>query len=134
MFDRLRKKSYFKSRIEEVDRAIWNLEFSRAKLKMIREGVRQQYDRLNEMRVGAEQALEAEKKSEAPDSKKVEHFTKLVEKYSPDVEYMKKQMEGLENAISTEATDEKGNPVGLNKRIEAARTMKEMLSEYRKEL
>ena len=124
------KKRHFKARLHNVQQAIWDLEFNRAKLKMLREQMRQQYDRVKETSLGAQAGLEAEKSKEAPDQSTIDNYTKLIERYTPDLEYLTKQMEGLDQAIDSEALDSKGNPMGMSQKIEAARAMKGMLKEY----
>lgn len=132
--ERREKRIYFKAKLNQVKRFIWDLEFSRAKLRTLKEQMRQQYDRLKETSAMAETQLEAEKAKEKPDQAVMDNLKKVLEKYAPDIEYLTKQMEGVDNAIETQAVDEKGNPVGVNPRIEAARAMKQMLQDYMKTL
>ncbi len=129
-----KKKSHFKKRIQNIEEAIYDLEFNRAKLKMIREQMRQQYDRVQESSLSAKAGLDAEKAKETPDENVLKNFAALVERYAPDLEYLTKQMEGIDQAIDSEAVDQKGNPLGATQKIEAARAMKDMLKEHLKTL
>lgn len=123
------KKRHFKARIEQTDRSIYDLEFSREKFKSLREEVRQQYDRVNESVVSAKAKLEEEKSKKEPEAKVLENLQNLIARYEPDIEYLKKQMEGLDNQIDCEE-----NPEACAQKIAATRALKEMLKTYLKKL
>lgn len=123
------KKRHFKARVEQTDRSIWDLEFSREKYKMLREDIRQQYDRVNENVLQAKTSLSVEQAKSAPDAKVVENLQNLVARYEPDIEYLKKQMEALDNQIDCES-----NPEACTQKLEATRALREMLRSYAKKL
>lgn len=128
------KKRHFKKRLANIQSAIYDLEFNRAKLKAIKEQMRLQYDRLQETTSSAQAGLESENSKEQPDKSVISNLERVIERYKPDIEYLSKQLEGMDNAIDCATLDDKGNPIGINQRIEAARTMKEMLVDYIKTL
>ncbi len=134
MFGLDRKTRHFKARLRGVENAIFDLSFNRAKLKMIREQMRQQYDRIKETVSSATAALELEKAKETKDQTSIDNLEKVIDRYSPDLQYLEAQLTGMDNAIDCEQLDKNGNPIGINQRIEAARVMKDMLSEYIKTL
>lgn len=124
MFVTFRKKRHFNNKLKTITGAIWDLEFQRAKLKMVREGVRQQYDRLSENVVAAETRINEENTKKEPDTKVIENLKALMEKYQPDLEYLKKQMEALDNEIDGE------HPKSSTQQIEGLRSLKEMLQQH----
>lgn len=123
------KKRHFNSRIEQTDRGLWDLEFSKEKFKALREDVRQQYDRVNENLVQTRARLDEEQKKETPDGKTIEHLQNLIARYEPDISYLKKQMEGLDAQIDSEE-----NPESCSQKIEATRALLEMLKGYLRKL
>lgn len=134
MFGLDRKTRHFKARLKNVQSAIYDLEFNRAKLKMIREQMRQQYDRIKETVSSATASLELEKTKETKDETSLANLQKVIDRYTPDLQYLEAQLTGMDNAIDCEQLDKNGNPIGINQRIEAARVMKDMLAEYIKTL
>lgn len=125
MFAKRKQRRHFKNRVQAVDEAIWDLSFQREKLRMLREDVRKQYDRINEPSVMAQKKLEEEKNAEKSDKKMIENLEAVVAKYAPDLEQKAKQIEGLDNEISGE-----GNPQSCESRIEGFRALKAMYLEY----
>lgn len=122
------KKKHFKYRLAVTERQIWDMEFQREKLRYVREGIRQQYDRLNEQNTITLSRLEEEKKK-GGNKDTVKNLEALLEKYKPDLEYLKKQIEGLDNEIEGE-----NNPKSSTQQIEGLRTLKEMIKDYIKTL
>lgn len=122
------KKRHFKSRMEQTTRSVWDMEFRRAQLKEMREDIRHQYDRTNENVQGAQARLETEKSKpkDQRDVKLMEQLENTVEKYGPDLEHLKTQLEGLSNEIENQ-----DNPESLTQKIEALRTVNEMMERYR---
>lgn len=123
------KREHFKARLEQIERSIWDLEFSREKYKGIREGIRQQYDRVNEQLMNAKAALEREEAKEVRDASVTENLRNLIQKYEPDCEYMRKQISALDQQIDSDE-----NPEACTQKIAASRELAEMLKIHIKKL
>lgn len=121
------KRKYFEYRLKVIIRKRWDFEFQKEKMKLVREDMRQQYDRLNEQNQMAIRRLEEEKAKEAgqSDEKVKENLTRLVEKYTPDLEYLKKQMDAIDNEV-----DGENNAQSITQQIEGLRTVEGMLKSY----
>ena len=122
---KISKKRHFQARIEQTERSIWDTEFAKEKYKAIREDVRQQYDRVNENLMVAKQRLEVEEAKSPADAKNIENLKALVEKYSPDIDQLKKQMTALDEQIDNEY-----NPEACTQKIEASRALCSMLKSH----
>lgn len=122
-----KKKRHFKMRLAKVETDLIDLEFQREKLKMIREDMRGQYDQINEKSVLAGQKLDEEKKKTPSDETVVTNLTNLIERFKPDLEYLKKQMDGMDNELNGE-----GNPDSLENKLQGYRTLKLMIKEHMK--
>lgn len=94
-----KKKQHFKKKLEGVQRRIWDVEFLRSEYKATREGFRTEYDRLKELQDAANVRIAAEKEKEDPDKTIIEQLTKLKERYDPDMEQLKKQMDNMDLLI-----------------------------------
>lgn len=120
----VRKKRYLKRKIKMSENSMWDIEFLRKKMQAMREGFRQEYDRLREMTVAAEQRLEAENKKEDPDKTIVTNLQNLIDKYKPDIEQLKTQMQAVDSQIQGTADE-----TGLDGNVEGYRTVINLLKE-----
>lgn len=126
---KMSQKKHFLARIEQTDRGIWDLEFSRKQKKEIREGIRQQYDRVSERLLQVRAALELEEKREEPKVEAINNLKSTIDGMDSDCQQMRKQLEALDNEIEGEE-----NPDSVQNKIEAARALKEMIGNHVKTL
>lgn len=131
MFTKSQEKKHFIARLEGVQKAIWDGEFHKVKLGHILEGVRIQYDRMKEDKGQAEARLslvnaELEKDSNNEQNKGVkESLEAALTQRATDIEYLEKQMSGLQSEMDDEA-----NPKSVQATLTSLRSMKEMLEDY----
>ena len=103
----LKKKiAYYEDVINSLDRQIWEIDISIEGRRKIREGVRIEYDRLNERIDAANVRLTEENKKpkEAQDQKIIDNLTNLKEVHEPEVKALAGQMKSLDWDISHEKT------------------------------
>ena len=124
MFTFNKHKRHIQGKIEVTQKKIWDLEFLKEKLKAMREGFRQEYDRLQEQVDAATLRLEVENKKEDADKTIVENLTKFKERIDPDIGQLKTQMAAVESQIEGDN--------GVNQSIDGLRTVLGMLVEYKK--
>lgn len=117
-----KKLKHFDSKLEVTNKKIWDLEFLREKMNAMREGFRQDYDRLREQVAAATERLAVEDKKEDPDATIKKNLQNLIDRYTPDIEQLRSQMEGIDGQI--EGKD------GVNENIEGLRTVQGLLREY----
>lgn len=126
MFFKSTKQKHFDSKIIVTDKKIWDLEFLREKMKAMREGFRQEYDRLSEQTDAATRRLAVENTKEDGDATIKANLQGLIDRYAPDIEQLKKQMEGIDSQVES--------PEGVNSSIEGLKTVRGLLIEYRKQI
>ena len=136
------KKSFFKKKIKQVERATWDLEFKLFKVREMREDTRRQIDRAKE----AIDALEAQllkentaETKEALEAKKKEQNT-YIENMVKQIELLDARVNGLGTKEFAAFSDEKKNWVaqqlepseysGLLAQIEAGRELMKMYEDY----
>jgi len=129
LFERFRRRRHIRHRIRIGYENLWDLFFLREKLKMLREDIRVQYDRSKEQLVLTEKRLDEEKKKEKPDKGVIKNLEAAVEKHRPDVELMEKQLQGFDFEI-----DGAENPKSSTQKIEAVKSLIEMLKEHLRSL
>lgn len=125
---RWRKKSHVQEMYRTTEKKMWALEFLRKKMRVIREGFRNDYDRLKEqvdaatMRIGTER----EKPEAEQDKQIIENLEKLIVRITPDIEQLKKQMSEIEQNIEGQG--------GINENIDGYKQVMGMLQEFRHEV
>lgn len=127
------KKKHFKKARHASYRKIWDLEFVKNQLKMMRENWRAEYDRTQEQVDAATLRLSEEQKKEDPDKTIIENLTKALEKWKPDIEELKKRMDGCEKQIEGYDNSE-GHNEGINDTIEGHRANIKLIEVHLKNL
>lgn len=123
---------HFKNRLNVLQAQQWDLEFQLAKMRKLREGMRQQYDRVNEQLQLAKNQLETERAKPDANADVMKSFEDIVNRHAPDCEYLKQQLAGMDAEIEGE-----NNPPdrpSIVSRIEAAKMLRDMMNEYVKTL
>uniref|UniRef100_A0A6H1ZDH3 Uncharacterized protein n=1 Tax=viral metagenome TaxID=1070528 RepID=A0A6H1ZDH3_9ZZZZ len=115
-----RPKKHFMVRIWQNERKIWDTEFRQFNLRQIKEGIRREYDRLNEHLLRLKAQDESDDK--AADTKD------QIQGCEADVEKMKKQLDALENELVGEHQDSIRNQLAALNEVQA------MLKSYIKKL
>jgi phenylalanyl-tRNA synthetase alpha subunit len=127
------KKQHFKKKLEGVQKRIWDVEFLRSEYKATREGFRSEYDRLKELQDAANVRIASEKEKEDPDKTIIEQLTKLKERYDPDMDQLKKQMDNMDLLIEGPAPQ--GSPQQpINTTLDGLRSVMVRLSEVIKKI
>lgn len=123
MFFKSAHKQHIDEKILVTQKKIWDLEFLREKMSAMREGFRIEYDRLSEQVDAATRRLAEENGKEDPDATIRANLTNLVDRYAPDIEQLKKQMEGIDNQVRGQE--------GIEENIDGLHTVIGMLKEHR---
>lgn len=114
-----KRTKFLNEEIKKIEKVMEILPFRFEILKVgkkdIREGVRQEYDRIKELVDAAIVRLAIENKKEKKETAVIDNFTKMKEKYEIDMKNMENQMKELDKEIEeVDAT--------LNLKVEAARS------------
>lgn len=123
------KKDHFKGKMKLTKMKIWDLEFMIGQLRTLREGWRQEYDRLQEQVDAATARLADEKAKADGDKTIIDNLTKLLERYAPDIEQLKKNMEGIDRQIDG-YEDTEGHHEGMRDTVEAHRSNLGLIREF----
>ena len=138
-----KKKKYFKEKLSGVVKMIWDFEFKRQKTRMIREEVRQEYDRQKSAfavltakiaRERSEQeAIGKENVMKPEDVARLDDQRVLMER---DISRFEQQMKALDLEIDgSKPTGEYPDGVqGINHQLDALHELEGMLKEYIKTL
>lgn len=132
-----KKKKFFKAKIEEVTKTIWELEFKIAKSRQIREGVRQDRDRAVENKGHVVERLKNEKDKEK--IKELEEQVKLneenIKRYEAQMKMIDDQIQGSDQQNpSDEYPDGVPAVVGILEKIKSFTELRIMYQEYLKQL
>ena len=123
---RAKKYSFFIRKMEHAQKKIWEIEFLRENLKSMREGIRIQYDRVQENLDAAKIRQEMELKKEDPDKTIKESLQKSIDKFTLDSNQFLNQMQGLDAQIEGEE--------GTNKGIESYHSVLQLLKDHIKKI
>ena len=114
-----KRKQFLKREIKKSERIIFELPIRYDIIiegkKMIREGIRIDYDKTKEIADGAETRLKTEQSSRNPDQAIIEQMGKLATDREVDMKKMEEQMNALDQEV-IEAENTK------NSKVEAARS------------
>lgn len=119
------KKIRFKAKLKHLDNMSADLEFTRFQKRCLREDIRKEFDRMNEVC----DALTVQIKASQGDTRK--ELEERLEKYTKDVEGLRRQMQQMDAEIS--CTNSEMEP-GLDQQIEQTEVLKGMLRDYIKTL
>ena len=93
-------KKYYSGKLNQIKGRILDAEFSITQAKGVREGFRNEFDRIKEMQDACVVKMEEEKTKEDPDKTIIDNLTKLKKKYDPDIQKLSKQMETIDMQIN----------------------------------
>ncbi len=127
LFNRFRKKKHIKNQMSVLEKKMWDIEFLIEKTKAQREDFRNEYDRISELVDAATRRLEEEEKKEDKDKTIIDNLNKYKERYIPDLEQLKVQMEAIDSQIE-------GGQNSFKETIEGYRTVIKMLKEWSKKI
>lgn len=119
-----KKYRFFYKKANDVQYAIWDLDFKLSKTRQIREGVRQDRDR----------AIE-QKNNLASQENKTEQMKKDLETYEENVARYERQMKMLDDeVVGGTPTEHSPDGVGILERIASYAELREMFKNYLKTL
>ena len=121
---KIRRNSHYNAKREVMYKKEWDLRFLIEQYKLVREGVRKEFDRLHEQMDAFKKRVEAEKAKEDPDKTIVEQMEKKIEATQSDVNQLSQQLEGLDNQIE--------GPDGFEDKIDGLRTTYKLLGTLKK--
>lgn len=124
------KRGYFKSKIEGVEKMIYDLEFKRFKTKEIREEIRVEYDNMkSRLHTLDEQIKSWPADKEEGDRKKLEDNRIIVER---DIDRFEKQIKGLDLEVegSRPTNDYPDGVEGINDQIDSLQELIGMLKDW----
>jgi hypothetical protein len=129
---RLSKKKHYKYKVEVTQKKIWDMEFLRNQYKMMREGIRVEYDRLKEARdatntyrtllkfYGEDRAKELMKNAEEAFNARI-----ATEKGEVKERQLNEEEKGLVNALDTDYKNKTEDLEQLERQMEAIDKMVE---------
>lgn len=116
-----KKLKYFKQKLANVDKALWDLEFKREKSAQVREEIRLKRDRL----VETQNHLAQQVKKEGDDA------SKELSKVTDDIKRFEAQINMIDVEIyGKEPTAEDVGQQGINDQIDSLNELKQMVKEY----
>ncbi len=115
----MKREQYLNNEIKRMNIIIeqlpYRMEVVKEGKKDVREGIRQEYDRIKELVDGANVRIAAEEKAGNKEGEVVKNLSSMRDKYEPDLKNMEDQLKELEKEI--EEVD-----ITLNVKMEAARS------------
>ena len=131
-----RQKRYFKRKNEGVQAMIWDLEFKRSKSQMIREEVRQEYDKSRAKLDILQTQIKAQKDKPSMDEGEIKRLDDQEVLLKRDIERYEAQMRQIDLDIAgSQPTNEHPDGVsGINDQLDSLRELKQMITEYIKQL
>lgn len=123
------RKKHFKKRLQSITAGLYDLEFHLSKLRKLKEGIREQYDKVNEQVMLASAQLKNEQDKPEPNKETVESLERIVSSRKEDLDKLTKQMEGLDSEIEGPE-----NPKNVVNQMDAIHTLQEMMKEHIKSL
>lgn len=127
---------YFVKKLSGVQKMVWDLEFKRSKISMLREERRQGYDNSRSKIANLDTQIKAAKENpetKSEDVKKLEDDKAVLDK---DVERYLEQVKVLDTEImgATPSADYPDGVQGINQQLDALRELQLMLIAYKKKL
>lgn len=118
-----KKKKFFKHKVRAVTKQIWDFEFKVEKTLQIREGIRQDRDRLIDAKHKNDAALKATPKDEK--------LLKEAAEIADTIKRYESQMKMLDDQITGGAVSEE-NPagIGINEQISSLAELRKMYQDY----
>lgn len=124
------KKRHYSRKIQVTKMKMWDVEFLREKMRMMREGFRVEYDRIKEIVDAATIRLAAEKEKQDPDKTICTNLENLIKRHEPDMQQFIKQMEGIDAQIEGPLEGQ----TSLNDTIDGYRTVMGLLRDFKRKL
>lgn len=131
-----KQKAYFKNKLDGVQKMIWDLEFKRSKTQMIREEVRQEYDKSRAKLDILQTQIKAQKETPTMEEGEIKRLDDQEVFLKRDVERYEAQIKMLDLDVQgTKPTNEYPDGVtGINHQIDSLRELQVMLKEYIKQI
>lgn len=124
------KKKFFKSKITDVDRYIWDLEFKIEKSRQIREGIRLDRNRALESVVQLDTQLK-----NTTDEKEKEGLEKQKQELVDKANRYESQMKMIDNEINGgQPTEDNPAGIGIMEKIKSFIELREMYKDYIKKI
>lgn len=124
------KKKFFKNKLKQIQYSIWDLEFKVNKSRQVREGIRQDRDRM----VESIQKVEAAIKAETDKTKKKELEDQLTVFKDNQVRF-ESQMKMIDNEINgVVASQENPGQQGILETIQGLSELKRMVKDHIKQV
>lgn len=118
-----KKKRFFKAKIDAVTKNIWDLEFKVEKTLQVREGVRQDRDKMKD----AQFKIETELKTKPNDKKLTDELAQVVD----TINRYEKQMKMLDDQINgVPAHEDNPGENGINDTISSLAELRKMYQDY----
>ena len=121
-----RHKRHLKNKLLGNEKSLWDVDLLRNKYKAMREGIRLEYNRLQEREDGIIQRVKTEKEKDKPDKEILDGLQKAQDKVTPDIAQLKSQMGEIDTMIDGEG--------GINEKTEEMRSIRELINETLKQL
>lgn len=131
-----KKKKYFKNMLEGVERMIWDREFKRNKALIIREEVRQEYDK-NKAKLDIIQTqIKAQKESPTLEEGEIKRLDDQEIILKRDIERYEAQMKQMDLDVqgSKKTNEYPDGFVGINDELDSLRELQVMVKNYIKTL
>ena len=124
------KKRFFKDKIDQVTKTIWEMEFKVEKSRQVREGVRQDRDRSIEAVGHVKARIEA-----SQDEAEKDNLKKELEGLEDSVSRYEKQMKMIDDQIVGSNGDKDNEPViGILEQIKSLTELRNMYKDYIKKI
>lgn len=128
------KKSHFKQKLEGVEKMVWDLEFKAFKTREIREGVRQEYDLMNQRIDSIKKQIENwPKDSDEGEKKRTEDKLVICQR---DADRLKGQLKALDEEVdgAKPSAENPNGAIGINHNIDSLAELSGMLKSWIKSL
>lgn len=123
-----KKLKHFKHKLNNIDKAMWDLEFKRSKSSQIREEIRLQRDRAVEGKLQMEAQTPEGKEAKEAHEKELAKLVDNIKRYEAQVEMIDAEIHGKQ------PTDTEPGQSGINDQLESLAELREMTKSYIKTL
>lgn len=128
-----KKKRFFKEKLLQIERSIWNMEFKISESRKVREGIRLDRDRAVETQGILKGKLETKEANITPELK--EKYEKELEKVKDNQTRFEKQMQMLDDELNGRAGTETTDGIeGVTNQIASLVSLRDMTKQYIKKL
>lgn len=131
-----KQKTYFRKKLEGVQKLIWDLEFKRYKTHEIREDIRTLHNDSKSKLAILETQIKSEKEKPTMEKGEIARLDDRKVLFDRDIKRFEEQMKGLDLEVegSKPTAEYQEGVQGINQQLDALRELQGMLEEYIKEL